>query len=58
MNWADFRLTQYQDIEKWWEIVCSAYLLVSLFANLEELQKHYSISDSKVRELLAEHPMG
>jgi len=38
------------------EIVC-AYLLVSLFANLEKLQKkHYSISDSKVRELLAEHP--
>ncbi len=32
LGWADFRLTQYQDIEKWWEIVFSAYLLVSLFA--------------------------
>jgi len=21
LGWADFRLTQYQDIEKWWEIV-------------------------------------
>jgi len=23
LGWADFRLTKYQDIEKWWEIVCS-----------------------------------
>jgi len=35
LGWADFRLTQYQNIEKWWEIVCSAYLLVSLFADLQ-----------------------
>jgi len=21
LGWADFRLTRYQDIEKWWEIV-------------------------------------
>jgi hypothetical protein len=26
---ADFRLTDYNDSEKWWEIVCSTYLLVS-----------------------------
>jgi len=30
LGWADCRLTAYQDIEKWWEIVCSAYLMVSL----------------------------
>jgi len=30
LGWADFRLTNSKDIEKWWEIVCSAYLLVSL----------------------------
>ena len=30
LGWADFRLTAFQDIEKWWEIVCSAYLMVSL----------------------------
>jgi len=34
LGWADFRLTQYQNIEKWWEIVCSAYS-VSLFADSE-----------------------
>ena len=32
LGWADFRLTAYKDIEKWWEIVCSAYLMVSLQA--------------------------
>lgn len=30
LGWADFRLTRYQDIEKWWEIVSSAYLLGTL----------------------------
>ncbi len=30
LGWADFRVTDYAQIEKWWEIVCSAYLLVSL----------------------------
>ena len=30
LGWADFRLTDYPQIQKWWEIVMSAYLLVSL----------------------------
>ena len=30
LGWADFRLTDYNDIEKWWEMVWSAYLMVSL----------------------------
>jgi hypothetical protein len=30
LGWADFRVTAFQDIEKWWELVCSAYLMVSL----------------------------
>lgn len=28
--WADFRLTDYESIERWWEIIFSAYLLVSI----------------------------
>ncbi len=58
LGWAAFRLTQYQNIEKWWEIVCSAYLLISLFANFERTsEKHTtSISGFKVRELFGEHP--
>lgn len=32
LGWADFRLTDYKQIEKWWELVMSAYLMVSLQA--------------------------
>ncbi|HEY9691129.1 MAG TPA: transposase [Oculatellaceae cyanobacterium] len=32
LGWADFRLTNYQSIERWWEIIFSAYLLVSIHA--------------------------
>jgi len=34
MSWADFRMTSYAQIERWWEIVMSAYLLVSLHTSL------------------------
>ena len=30
LGWADFRVTEYASIERWWELVSSAYLLVSL----------------------------
>lgn len=37
LGWADFRVTDYSQIEKWWEIVCNAYLMVSLHS--EQLLK-------------------
>ena len=30
LGWADYRLTDYPAIERWWELVFSAYLMVSL----------------------------
>lgn len=30
LGWADYRLTDYPAIERWWELVYSAYLLISL----------------------------
>jgi SRSO17 transposase len=33
LGWADFRLTDYCQIQKWWEVVCSAYLMVSLHSS-------------------------
>lgn len=30
LGWADYRVTDYATIERWWELVMSAYLLVSL----------------------------
>lgn len=57
LGWADFRLTNYPDIEKWWEIVCSAYLLVSLHAQaLSTLNPPLSsISSTGLGLLLSEH---
>jgi SRSO17 transposase len=34
LGWADFRVTDYCQIEKWWEVVMSAYLLVSLHTSV------------------------
>jgi hypothetical protein len=31
LGWADFRVTQYSQIENWWEIICSAYLMIGLY---------------------------
>lgn len=33
LGWADFRVTRYEQIEKWWELVMSAFLMVSLFSD-------------------------
>jgi SRSO17 transposase len=33
LGWADFRVTNYKQIERWWEIVMSAFTMVSLFAD-------------------------
>jgi SRSO17 transposase len=33
LGWADFRMTSYEQIEKWWEMVISTFLMVSLFAD-------------------------
>jgi SRSO17 transposase len=30
LGWTDYRFTNFQDINKWWEIIMSAYLMVSL----------------------------
>lgn len=33
LGWADFRVTDYASIERWWEVVLSAYLLITWHAN-------------------------
>lgn len=33
LGWADFRVTEYAQIEKWWELIMSVFLMVSLFAD-------------------------
>lgn len=49
LGWADFRLTDYASIERWWEFVFSSYLLVSLQANsfqAEVSTSHLCIEES------------
>jgi hypothetical protein len=58
LGWADFRVTDYEQIERWWEIVCSAYLMVTLqFNGLN--QPANPVDDRKLAELLdklSQHP--
>lgn len=51
LGWADFRLTEYAQIEKWWEVVMSAFLLVSLYS--EQLTGPASNASKQ----LTDHPM-
>jgi SRSO17 transposase len=59
LGWADFRFTDYCQISKWWEIVMSAYLLVSLHAqalnNIQDKGLHEP-SDPVVSKF-PEHPL-
>jgi len=56
LGWTDFRLTKYQDIEVV-EIVCSTYYSLACLPTADKLRKNAAtISGSRVRELLQEHP--
>jgi SRSO17 transposase len=57
LGWADFRVTDYNRIEKWWEIVMSAYLMVSLQS--EQLNKERKDNlglDDISQEEIKKHP--
>jgi hypothetical protein len=58
LGWSDFRLLHYSDIERWWEIVSSAYFLVSLFTLPGTEQQGFTSGNEgeRVIELLTEHP--
>lgn len=49
LGWADFRVTNYYQIERWWEMVMSAYLLVSLHTNALEQPPVQSTTHSEVQ---------
>jgi SRSO17 transposase len=42
LGWSDYRLTDYQSIERWWELVMSAYFLVTLHADTCKTQAQVS----------------
>ncbi len=58
LGWADFRCTNYHQIERWWEIAESVFLMVSLqFEGINQLEN--SGNDSPDKDLLLklrQHP--
>jgi SRSO17 transposase len=57
LGWADFRVTEYSRIEKWWEIVMSVYLMVSLQTeDLKNSESRPSPSMKAAREQMKKHP--
>lgn len=55
LGWSDYRLTDYKSIERWWELVMSAYLLVSLHAETFKAQAKHSM-DSSSEEAVENFP--
>ncbi|BCU09526.1 DDE transposase [Microcystis aeruginosa] len=57
LGWADFRVTDYSRIEKWWEIVMSAYLMVSLQSEELKESREASLDLAKpAQEEIKKHP--
>lgn len=58
LGWTDFRVTNYEQIERWWEIVCSAYLMVSLQFNGLQAEANQAVDPQQVELLnnLSKHP--
>ena len=50
LGWTSYRLTSCQDIERWWEIVMSAYLLVSVQAYRKKVSQKEISESTTVRE--------
>ncbi|NJR73382.1 MAG: IS701 family transposase [Scytonema sp. CRU_2_7] len=41
LGWADYRVTDYQEIERWWEIIFSTYFMISLQSEPFKRLRHY-----------------
>lgn len=57
LGWADFRVTEYSRIEKWWSIVMSVYLMVSLQSEqLNESKEERVEREKNLQEEMKKHP--
>ncbi len=51
LGWADFRVTEFRRIEKWWEMVMTVYLMVSLQSEqLNQSKKETVEKEKKLQE--------
>lgn len=51
LGWADFRLTNYDQIQRWWETVCCVYLMVSWHAIERELANKAKTENESISSL-------
>lgn len=55
LGWTDYRLTNFQDIEKWWEIIFCVYLMISfnceVFKSLIQLSHRESESKKNITDV-------
>jgi SRSO17 transposase len=62
LGWADFHLTKYADIAKWWELIYCTFLLISSHAHSSQSQSqsyvdaHLSICQEELAKYLSVHP--
>ena len=50
LGWTDYRFTNFQEINKWWEIIFSAYWMVSSHSKVFcDLNQSQTLSNSKVQ---------
>lgn len=57
LGWADFRVTDYHRIERWWEMVMSAYLMVSLQSEQLSESKEANLDlANPAKEEIKKHP--
>jgi hypothetical protein len=61
LGWADVRLTEYGSIERWWETIFSAYLMVTLQADyfqscLESPESSSQGASGAILECFGQHP--
>ena len=51
LGWADFRVTHYEQIQKWWELIMSAYLMICLHS------KSFNSAVAPISETFQEHEL-
>nr|WP_225912895.1 IS701 family transposase [Nostoc flagelliforme] len=56
LGWADFRLTNYAQIQRWWEIVCCVYLMVSWHSIARDLANKSQTENKNVPPLSQKEP--
>jgi SRSO17 transposase len=56
LGWADFRLTSYAQIQRWWEIICCVYLMVSWHAIERNLANKAQTENENVPPLSQKEP--